>query len=84
MKSESSALEHNYIKHFKNNDNNNNDTNINDDTYDDKIRGKINNIWMILSRLGNIVDISGSEELQKWPPPSLESYICKCYLWKKT
>ena len=32
------------MKHFKNNDNNNNDTNINDDTYDDKIRGKINNI----------------------------------------
>ena len=68
------------MKHFNNNDNNNNDTNINDNTYDDKIRGKINNIRMILSRLGNIVDISGSEELQKCSPPSLQSYICKCNL----
>ena len=32
-----------------------NNNNTNDDTYDDKTRGKISNIRMILSRLGNIV-----------------------------
>ena len=48
LKSESSALENNFMKHFNNN-------NTNDDTYDDKIRGKISDIRMILSRLGNIV-----------------------------
>ena len=34
LKSESSALENNFMKHFNNN-------NTNDDTYDDKTRGKI-------------------------------------------
>ena len=48
LKSESSALENNFMKHFNNN-------NTNDDTYDDKIRGKISDIRMILSRLGNII-----------------------------
>ena len=38
------------MKHFNNNNNNNND-----DTYNDKIRGKISDIRMILSRLRNIV-----------------------------
>ena len=51
LKSESSTLEYNLVKHFNNN-------NTNDDTYEDKIRGKISDIRMILSRLGNIVDIN--------------------------
>ena len=44
LKSESSALENNYMKHFNNNNTDDNDT------YDDKIRGKIRDIRMILSR----------------------------------
>ena len=51
LKLESSAAERNFEKLF---DNNNNSTD--DDAYDDKIRGKINDIRMILSRLGNIND----------------------------
>ena len=47
LKSEISALENNFMKHFN--------MNTNDDTYDDKIRGKISDIRMILSRLGNII-----------------------------
>ena len=47
LKSESSVLECNYVKHFNTDDV--------DDTYDDKIRGKISDIRMILSELGNIV-----------------------------
>ena len=46
-KPESSAAKLNFKKLFNNN--------TNDDTYDDKIRGKISNIRMILSKLGNIV-----------------------------
>ena len=53
LKSESSAAERNIEEHFNNNDNNTDDD---DNTYDDKIRGKINDIRMILSRLGNIND----------------------------
>ena len=48
LKSESSDAERNYMKHFNNNTDD-------DDTYDDKIRGKISDIRMILSRLGNTV-----------------------------
>ena len=47
LKLESNATENNFMKHFNNN--------TNDDTYDDKIRGKISDIRVILSRLGNIV-----------------------------
>ena len=47
LKSESSYAERNCMKHFNNN--------TDDDTYDDKIRGKISYIRMILSRLGNTV-----------------------------
>ena len=36
-----------------------------DDTYDDKIKDKINNIRMILSRLGNIVTINDRKEIKK-------------------
>ena len=48
------------MKHFNNNNNNN----TNDDTYDDKIRGKISDIRMILSRLGNTVT-NKDRKLQK-------------------
>ena len=48
LKSESSPAERNFEKLFKNNTDDN-------DNYDDKIRGKISDIRMILSRLGNIV-----------------------------
>ena len=48
LKSESSDAERHYVKHFNNNTDD-------DDTYGSKIRGKISDIRMILSRLGNIV-----------------------------
>ena len=48
LKSESSALENNFMKHFNNNTDD-------DDAFDDKIRGKISDINMTFSRLGNIV-----------------------------
>ena len=47
LKSESNPAESNYMKYFNNN--------TSDDTYDDKIKSKINDIRIILSRLGNIV-----------------------------
>ena len=53
LKSESSRAECNYIKHF------------NDNTNDDKIRGKINDIRMILSRLGNMVTKHDRKEIKK-------------------
>ena len=42
LKSTNSTLENNFMKRFNNNNNNN-------DTYDDKIRGKISDVNMILS-----------------------------------
>ena len=57
LKLESSALELNFMKHFNNNNADDNDT------YDDKITGKINYIRMILSRLGNIVDINDRKKI---------------------
>ena len=55
-KSEISNAEHSYIKHFNTNvDNNTTDVDTNDDTYDAKIRNKISDIRVILSRLGDIV-----------------------------
>ena len=53
LKSESSNAECNYMKHFNNNTNDDNNTNY--DTYHGKIRDKISDIRMILSRLGNII-----------------------------
>ena len=55
LKSESSALENNF------NDNNIND----DDTYDDKIRGKISEIRMVLSRLGNTITNKDRKKFKK-------------------
>ena len=57
LKSESSTTERNFKKLFNNN--------INDDTYDDEIRGKISNINMILSRLGNIVTKNDRRKIKK-------------------
>ena len=45
------------MKHFNNTDDN--------DTYDDKMRGKIGDIGMILSRLGNIVDINDRKKIKR-------------------
>ena len=59
LKLESSALELNFMKHFNNNNADDNDT------YDDKIRGKINDIRMIFSKLGNIVDINDRKKIKK-------------------
>ena len=59
LKSESSPAERNYMKHFNNNNTDDNDT------YDDKRRGKISDIRMILSRLGNIVDINDRKKIKK-------------------
>ena len=58
LKSESSPAELNYMKHYNNNNNN-------DDTYDDKIRGKISDVRMILSSLGNIVTKNDRKEIKK-------------------
>ena len=56
LKLKSSAAELNFKKLFNNN--------TNDDTYDDKIRGEISNIRMILSSLGNIVDINDRKKIK--------------------
>ena len=55
------------MKHFNTNvDNNNVDDNANDDdTYDGKIRDKISDIRMILSRLGNTITINDRKKIKK-------------------
>ena len=58
LKSESSDAEHNYMKHF----NNNADY---DDTYDGKIRGKMSDIRMMLSRLGNTVTHNDRKKIKR-------------------
>ena len=56
LKSEISNAERSYMKHFNTNvDNNTANVDTNDDTYDAKIRDKIGDIRVILSRLGDIV-----------------------------
>ena len=62
LKSESRDTERNYIKHFNNNTDDDDDD---DDTYDDKIRGKISDIRMILSRLGNTVTNNDREKIKR-------------------
>ena len=56
-KSESSPTEQHFRKRFNNN--------TNDDTYDDKIRGKISDINMIFSRLGNIITNEDRKKITK-------------------
>ena len=58
LKSESSALERNYMKHLNNNIDDN-------DTYDHKIRGKISDINMILNRLGNTITNNDKKKIKK-------------------
>ena len=57
LKSESNLVERNYMKYFSNS--------TSDDTYDDKIKRKINDIRIILSRLGNIVTKKYRKEIRK-------------------
>ena len=57
LKSESSALERNYMKHLNNNIDDN-------DTYDHKIRGKISDINMILNRLGNTITNNDKKKIK--------------------
>ena len=57
LKSESNLVERNYMKYFSNS--------TSDDTYDDKIKRKINDIRIILSRLGNIVTKKYRKEIKK-------------------
>ena len=47
------------MKYFDNNNN------TDDDTYDDKIRGKISDIRMLLSRLRNIVTNKDRKKIEK-------------------
>ena len=58
LKSESSDTERNYMKHFNNNTDD-------DDTYGVKIRGKISDIRVILSRLGNAVTNKDGKKITK-------------------
>ena len=58
LKYASSALENNFMTQFNN-------TNDDDDTYDDKIRGKITDINMIFSRLGNIVTNKDRKKIKR-------------------
>ena len=66
LKSEISNAERSYMKHFNTNvDNNTTNVDTNDDTYDGKIRDKISDIRLILSRLGNIVTKMIERKLKK-------------------
>ena len=57
LKSESNPAERSYMKYFNNS--------TSDDTYDDEIKSKINDIRLILSRLGNIVTKKYRKEIKK-------------------
>ena len=57
LKSESNPVERSYMKYFNNS--------TSDDTYDDEIKSKINDIRLILSRLGNIVTKKYRKEITK-------------------
>ena len=57
LKSECCPLENNFS--------NNNTDDDDDDTYGDKIRGKISDIRMILSRLGNMITNKNRKKLKK-------------------
>ena len=57
LKSESSPVERNYMKYFNNS--------TNDNTHDNKIKVKINDIRIILSRLWNIITKNGRKKIKK-------------------
>ena len=67
LKSESSNAEHNYMKHFNNNtdDDDDDDDVDDDDTYAGKITGKISDIRMMLSKLGNTVTNNDRKKIRK-------------------
>ena len=61
-----SNAERNYMKHFNTSvDNNKVNNNSNDETYDGKIRDKISDIRVILSRLGDIVTKDDRVKIKK-------------------
>ena len=57
LKSESNPVERSYMKYFNNS--------TSDDTYDDETKSKINDIRLILSRLGNIVTKNDRKKIKK-------------------
>ena len=57
LKSESNPAENNHMKYFNNS--------TSSDTYDDKIKSKINDIRIILCRLGNIVTKNDRKKIKK-------------------
>ena len=57
LKSESNPVERNYMKYFNNS--------TSDDTYDYRMKGKTNDIRIILSRLGNIVTKNNRKKIKK-------------------
>ena len=57
LKSESNPVERNYINYFNNS--------TNDDTYDNKIKVKVNYIRIILTRLENIVTKNDRKKIKK-------------------
>ena len=59
LKSESSYVERNYMKHFNNTNDDNNNTN------DSKIRDKIKDVRIILSRLENTITSNYRKKLEK-------------------
>ena len=66
LKSEISNAERSYMKHFNTNvDNNTTNVDTNYDNYDGKIRDKISDIRMILSRLGNMVANNDRKKIKK-------------------
>ena len=60
LKSEINPVERNYMKYFNNSTNDDDD-----DTHDDKIKDKINDIRIILSRLGNILIKNDRKKIKK-------------------
>ena len=83
LKSASSAAERNFEKLFSNNTDDDDDD---DDTYDGKIRGKISDIRMILSRLQNIVTKNARKKITKElyeikKKENLSNRKKKRYLW---
>ena len=64
LKSESSDAERNYMKHFNNNTDDD-DYDDDDDTDDGKIRDKISDIRVIISRLGNTVPNDDRKKIKR-------------------
>ena len=52
------------MKHFNNNTNDD-DNNTNDDSYEGKMRDKINDIKVILGRLGNTITKNDRKKIKK-------------------